>query len=312
MRGRGLQVPPIIIFSVTNRCNLKCKGCYAQAIREESSDVLSPSKMREIIGEAEDLGVSFFIIAGGEPLMRPEIMDITREFPGVLFLMATNGLLLDSDKIKQLASRRNTIPALSIEGTQMETDERRGAGVHKRLESKMAELKKEGVFFSVSITMTRSNFDIVTDEKFIDNAIKSGCGFFLFLEYTPIRKETEDWVITEKQRNDMKDVLGSLKKRFKAVFIGVPWDEEESGGCLASGRGFVHINASGDLEPCPLAPFSDTNLLDKSLTEALQSVFIKKLRDNHGLLAETRDGCALWKNREWVNGLLKSAAAEDK
>jgi MoaA/NifB/PqqE/SkfB family radical SAM enzyme len=312
MMKEGLHVPPITIFSITNRCNLRCKGCYAQAIREGATDELSPARMREIIMEADGLGVSFFIIAGGEPLMRPEIMEITKEFPRIIFLLVTNGLLLDSALIKQLSKQRNTVPVLSIEGTQIETDERRGAGVHKRLESKMEELKKEDVFFSVSITMTRSNFDIITDAKFIQNAIKGGCKFFLFLEYTPIRKDTEDWVITDKQRNDMKNILTDMRRRFKSVFIAVPWDEEESGGCLAAGRGFVHINASGDLEPCPFAPYSDVNLKNTCLRDALQSPFIKRMRDNHEKLSETGGGCALWNNREWVRGLLKPIQSGEK
>jgi MoaA/NifB/PqqE/SkfB family radical SAM enzyme len=108
----------------------------------------------------------------------------------------------------------------------------------------------------------------------------------------------------------MKDIITSFRKKHKSVFIGVPWDEEESGGCLASGRGFVHINASGGLEPCPFAPYSDVNLKNTSFKDALQSPFIKKMRENHELFAETSGGCALWKNREWVSGLLKSSGAE--
>ena len=65
MAREGVTVPPIIIFSITNRCNLRCKGCYAQAIRGEgSTDELSPGKLRSIVAEADALGVSFFVIAG--------------------------------------------------------------------------------------------------------------------------------------------------------------------------------------------------------------------------------------------------------
>ena len=67
----GVTVPPIAIFSITNRCNLRCKGCYAQAIRGETQEELSAEALRGIVSQAEDLGVSFFVIAGGEPLVRP-------------------------------------------------------------------------------------------------------------------------------------------------------------------------------------------------------------------------------------------------
>jgi MoaA/NifB/PqqE/SkfB family radical SAM enzyme len=300
----GLTVPPIAIFSITNKCNLRCKGCYAQAIRGDAPDELSAEKMRGIIAEADELGISFFVIAGGEPLTRPEIIDSAREFPHLVFLLVTNGLLLSPELVRRLATLRNVVPVLSIEGNQAETDERRGKGVHERLQHKMEELKRAGIFFSLSFTVTRTNFDTVTDLDFLQRAVDAGCRLFLLLEYTPIRAGTDEWVITDAQRAGMKALVASFRDRFPAVFIAVPWDEEEQGGCLASGRGFVHISASGDLEPCPFAPYSDTNLLQVSLRVALQSRFLRLMRANHDMFTETAGGCALWKNRETVESLL--------
>ena len=309
-RGRlareGLHVPPIAIFSITDRCNLRCKGCYAQAIRQEGHEELSEEKMRGIVAEAAELGVSFFVIAGGEPLTRPAILDITRDFPQIVFLLITNGMLLDRAMIARLAEQRNTVPVLSLEGTRAETDERRGRGVHERLEQKMRELKSAGVFFSISLTVTRANYDVVTDASFIQRAVAEGCKLFFFMEYTPIREGTDEWVITDAQREGMRGLVAGFRRRFPAVFVAVPWDEEDTGGCLASGRGFVHINASGDLEPCPFAPYSDTNLKKISLREGLQSPFLAAMRSSHDSFAETEGGCALWKRREQVRELLAS------
>jgi MoaA/NifB/PqqE/SkfB family radical SAM enzyme len=88
------------------------------------------------------------------------------------------------------------------------------------------------------------------------------------------------------------------------VFIAVPWDEEEQGGCLAFGRGFMHISASGDVEPCPFDPYSDASLRDMPLKEALKSLFLAAMRENHDMFSETVGDCALWKNREQVERLL--------
>jgi MoaA/NifB/PqqE/SkfB family radical SAM enzyme len=297
-------VPPIAIFSITNRCNLRCKGCYAQAIRGDAPDALEAGELRRIVAEAGELGISFFVIAGGEPLARPEILDITREFPRIVFLLVTNGLLLDEAVLAQLAEQRNTIPVLSLEGNQAETDERRGRGVFERLQGKMKELKSRGLFFSLSLTVSRLNFDTVTETRFIEESIRAGCRFFLFLEYTPIREGTDGWALTDAQRNRMRSQVQAFRRRFPAVFIAVPWDEEEVGGCLAAGRGFVHINADGDLEPCPFAPWSDANLKRLPLKEALQSRFLAALRENHSGLEDLEGGCSLWKNRKRVRELL--------
>ncbi len=301
----GTHVPPIAIFSITNRCNLRCKGCYAQAIRGDASEELSADELRSIVAQADQTGISFFVIAGGEPLVRPEIIDIARDYPHIIFLIATNGLLLDDSLMDSLVSLRNIVPSLSIEGNQPETDGRRGAGVHERLQRKMVELKRRGVFFSLSMTVTRENFPTVTDPDFVRSAIREGCRLFLFLEYTPVREGTEDWVITDSQREQMKGLVASFRSRFKAVFIAVPWDEDEQGGCLAAGRGFVHISATGDLEPCPFAPYSDVNLKNVPLKEALRSRFLALMRANHDLFTETSSGCALWNNRDRVRELLE-------
>ena len=76
---KGLHVPPMLIFSITNRCNLHCKGCYNWALRPQLGMELDGAKLQSVIGEAKELGISFVMIAGGEPLVRPEIL---RHYPG--------------------------------------------------------------------------------------------------------------------------------------------------------------------------------------------------------------------------------------
>ena len=97
-----------------------------------------------------------------------------------------------------------------------------------------------------------------------------------------------------------------FRKKYPAMFIALPWDEEEIGGCLSSGRGFIHISAEGNVEPCPFVPYSDTNLKHLSLKEALQSKMLNTIRENHEQLEETH-GCALWEKREWVKSLTNEA-----
>ena len=145
----------------------------------------------------------------------------------------------------------------------------------------------------------------MTDPSFIADLAGLGCKLFFFVEYSPIKEGTEDWVITEKQRGSTMDKVKTFREDFKSLFIAIPGDEEEIGGCLSAGRGFVHINATGDVEPCPFAPYSDANLRDSSLQDALQSEFLKTIRQNHGELSETEGGCALWVKREWVRSMLK-------
>ncbi|MFC1983645.1 radical SAM protein [Chloroflexota bacterium] len=304
LEREGIHVPPIIIFSITNRCNLHCKGCYHQALQRSSKPEISREKIRSIFSEAKELGISFMVLAGGEPLVRQEILDITRDFPEIICLVFTNGLLIADDLLAKLKGQRNFVPVISLEGWEEDTDSRRGEGVYEHLKRTIEDIKSIGLFWSVSLTVTKTNFTTITDHQFIASLSNLGCKLFFFVEYTPIQEGTEDWVITDEQRTNLLKMRDKFRNEFSALFIAVPGDEEEIGGCLSAGRGFVHISAYGDVEPCPFAPYSDTNLRDSSLKDALQSEFLRTIRENHEHLSETEGGCALWIEREWVRSLF--------
>ncbi len=305
---QGVHVPPILIFSITNKCNLHCRGCYNWSLRPARPAEMDTEKIRSVVAEAKQLGMSFVMIAGGEPLVRPEILDIIADFPEMTFLVFTNGLLIDAAMAARIAKERNFVPVLSLEGLESETDARRGQGVHRNLMETVKRIKERDIFWSVSLTVTTENFGTLTDEQFIEGLFKQGCRLFFFVEYTPVSEDTEKWLLTDAQRERLLEVRDSLRSRFPALFVAIPGDEEEIGGCLSAGVGFVHVNAAGDVEPCPFAPYSDSSLRDMSLKDALKSPFLKKIRENHGRLREAQGGCALWVEREWAKSLLETSA----
>jgi MoaA/NifB/PqqE/SkfB family radical SAM enzyme len=301
----GTHVPPIMIFSITHKCNLNCKGCYEKAIRPSVKKELTDNQIKNIISQAQELGISFVVVAGGEPFMRKKFFQTTKDFPDIIFVLFTNGLLINEDTLKIIKSQKNIVSLISLEGCEEETDEIRGKGVYNRLEKTMEKLNKNNLFFGTSLTLTSSNFDTITSDIFIQNLIDRGCRFFLFLEYNPIKPGTESWMVTKNQREKTMDIMKSFRKKWPALFIAVPGDEEAIGGCLSAGRGFIHINAGGDVEPCPFVPYSDMNLTKVTLKEALQSNFLREIRENHDKLHETGGSCALWEKRDWVQSLLK-------
>jgi MoaA/NifB/PqqE/SkfB family radical SAM enzyme len=311
-KALGVQVPAVMIVSITRQCNLSCKGCYMKAQHREPGPEMTPGQIRSVIGQAGDLGVSFIVFAGGEPLVRRgEILTLAREFPGIIFGVITNGLLIDEHLAESFAARRNIVPLISFEGLRGETDARRGKGVYGRLMKTCSLLGQAGVFFGCSLTVTKSNHALVTDEAFIRRMIDAGCTVFTFVEYVPVQEGTEDLVLTGEQRAALIGCLRTYPRRFPALFIGFPGDEDVFGGCLSSGRGFIHVSATGDLEPCPAAPFSDANLTRIPLREALRSRFLGEIRKHHERLTEAKGGCALWTNRAWVASLLGGPDRKD-
>ncbi|MGZ4907907.1 MAG: radical SAM/SPASM domain-containing protein [Halobacteriota archaeon] len=304
-RKENVHVPPFLILSVTDKCNLRCKGCIAFAHQERRSTAeLSEDRLRNLVSEAHQLGVSGIILAGGEPLIRKELLAITKDFPSIMFPLITNGTLIDETVIRQFKEQQNVVPLISIEGDEWDTDERRGAGIYQRLTRIMAKLRAEGIFFGCSLTLTRSNAATITETNFVKNLVDAGTRLFLLLEYVAFEEKTENWVVTDEQRHSLRQRIAEFRTQLPALFIAIPEDEEQYGGCLSAGRGFVHINAGGDVEPCPATPFSDASVQRMSLREALQSNLLRAIREQGLSLDESEGGCVLWTEREWVRSLL--------
>ncbi len=302
-RKRGVHVPPVIIFSATKRCDLNCKGCYHQAQHRTSEDI-SVERVSRLFKEAAELGTSIIVIAGGEPLTRPEILDSASLFSDIIFPVFTNGLLIDQRLAWMLRYNRNIVPMISLEGTKHVTDARRGEGMYDRVIKKMKLLKNNGVFFGASITVTSENYEEVTSDEFVSHLCTQGVKAVVYVEYVPIDRGTESLVLRPELRPIMDERVNYLRETMKAVFVNFPGDEEKMGGCLAAGKGFIHVSQNGAVEPCPASPFSDVNLNQVPLKEALKSGLLRKIRETPHSLLESSSGCALYDKEEWVKSLL--------
>lgn len=301
---QGIHVPPFMIASITKSCNLQCKGCYSRAHHQATAPDLTLERWHRLFYEAWDLGIEIILLAGGEPLVRREILEVTGNFPEIIFPLFTNGLLIDDSIIKMLKKQPNVIPVISLEGWTSDTDTRRGKGVFNQTEKVFRKLKDAHLFFGVSLMVTRGNFADITSDPFIKTLITAGCKLFFYVEYIPVEKDTAELTPTDEQRRRMIALMEEFRVKLPGLFVVFPGDEEKFGGCLSSGRGFIHVSPAGNTEPCPFAPYSDVNLANASLKEALQSKLLATIRENHEQLRETSGGCALWEKQEWVRSLL--------
>jgi MoaA/NifB/PqqE/SkfB family radical SAM enzyme len=306
----GTHVPPFVIYSITERCNLDCAGCYAKLLHRSDRPEVSDDRVLKLLREASDLGVSVMLLAGGEPLLRGNLLTFTAQFPHILFLLFTNGSLIDGATIDRLREQRHVVPVLSIEGGEDETDERRGGGTYRYVTEAMARLKKRRVFFGTSTTLTRENFELTTSEIHLRDLLRRGCRLFYYINYVPVKPGSDHLQLEPDQVRKLEERLADHRKSLPALFIAFPHDEIALGGCLAAGRGFLHINAYGDVEPCPFSPYSDTNLNETSFAEALASPLLQRVLAGSVVLDETDGRCALWKQRRWVEGLLAAGKQE--
>lgn len=309
MEERGTHIPAFLISSITNNCNLYCKGCYARENKIcgdfDKKQLMTDKKWLDIFLEAADLGVAFNLLAGGEPLMRKDVIEQAAKVKDMIFPIFTNGLLMNKDYLKLFSNHRNLIPVISIEGSKLITDNRRGTGTYERICKVMLELQKIKVLYGTSITVTSENLKEVTGTEFIKSLSDKGCRLVFFIEYVPVADGTEYLSLAEEDRNDLANRQEQLRREYEEViFLSFPGDEKYMGGCLAAGRGFFHINPYGGAEPCPFSPYSDCNLTDSNLLEAMKSPLFHKLNETKLVGGEHTGGCALFAHKKEVETIV--------
>ena len=305
----GQHIPSFLIASITSQCNLHCAGCYSRCnnatVDEAPVRQLTGEEWLRIFSEADELGISFILLAGGEPMLRRDILEAAGKRQNILFPIFTNGTFIDKRYFELFDRCRNLIPVLSIEGEKEATDARRGKGVYESLIRNMDELCRRDLIFGASVTVTTRNIREVTSDAFLQKLSDRGCKAVIYVEFVPVTEESAELAPGDAEREYLQAELSRRREEHpEMVYISFPGDEKSSGGCVAAGRGFFHINSHGGAEPCPFSPYSDVNVRDTSLKEALDSALFRALRDNGHLLEDHAGGCVLYEKRDLVEALL--------
>lgn len=239
-------------------------------------------------------------------MIRRDVIEAAGEFSSILFPVFTNGTLTDEKYMSLFRRSRNLLPVISIEGEADTTDNRRGKGTYEKIISSMDNMKRDGILFGASVTVTTENLEEVYSESFIESLISKGCGAVFYVEYVPVTEESSHLAPGDEHRKYAEQRLMSIREKYsEMVFVSFPGDEKRSGGCVAAGRGFFHINSHGGAEPCPFSPYSDVNIRDTSLKEALHSKLFRKLQENGTMNEDHKGGCILFEKRSEVESYIK-------
>ncbi len=308
---KGDHIPPFLIASITSQCNLHCAGCYSRCnhatVDAAPVSQLTDQEWQNIFEEADELGISFILLAGGEPMLRRDIIEAAGKHPHILFPVFTNGTFMDEAYFALFDRCRNLVPVMSIEGEKEITDARRGKGVYDRLISNMDEFHRCGLIFGASVTVTTENIREVSSHSFLQKLSDRGCKAVIFVEFVPVTEESKHLAPGDDDRGYLRGEIDRLRQEHpEMVYISFPGDEKSSGGCVAAGRGFFHINSHGGAEPCPFSPYSDVNVRDTSLREALKSPLFLALQAGDILKEDHPGGCVLHEKREQVEQILFS------
>ena len=306
----GCNVPWAILMDPTSACNLKCVGCWAAEYGQHSS--MSFETLDSIVRQGKELGVHFYLFSGGEPLVRKkDVIALCEKHSDCMFTAFTNGTLIDEAFADEMLRVKNFAPAISIEGFQGATDSRRGEGTFQAVIRALEILKRKKLVFGASLCYTRNNTEVIGSEEFIDYLIDQGAKFAWFFTYMPVGEDAvPDLMVTAEQREFMYHQIREFRST-KPLFTMDFWnDGEYVQGCIAGGRRYLHINAQGDIEPCAFIHYSDSNIYEKTLLEALQSPLFMQYHENQPFNDNHLRPCPLLDNPGRLTEMVVASGAE--
>jgi Predicted Fe-S oxidoreductases len=309
IRKYSCNIPWAVLMDPTAACNLHCTGCWAAEYGKNT--FLTYETLNRIINEGTELGTYTYIFSGGEPTMRKkDLIRLAESHPDCAFLAFTNGTLVDEAFADELKRVGNFALAFSIEGSEEDTDFRRGKGTYQSVIRAMDILREKGVIFGFSACYTSKNLDTIGSDAFVDLMIEKGCLFGWYFTYIPVGKDAvPELMATAEQRAFMYRKMREWRKT-KPCFLLDFWNDGEYVlGCIAGGRHYLHINANGDVEPCAFIHYSNINIKEHSLLEALQSPLFMEYRKNQPFNENMLRPCPMLDNPEKLREMVKNADA---
>ena len=302
----GCNIPWAILLDPTSACNLHCTGCWAAEYGNRLN--LSYDEIDSIIQQGKELGTYLYIYTGGEPLVRKnDLIKLCEKHSDCQFLSFTNGTLIDEDFADEMLRVKNFFPAISVEGFESATDSRRGTGTYQRVVKAMEILKERKLPFGISCCYTSQNLDSISSEEYFDQMIAWGAKFVWFFHYMPIGNDAApELMCSPQQREYMYRKIREYRTRKSIFAMDFQNDGEYVGGCIAGGRRYLHINANGDVDPCVFIHYSDSNIREKTLLEALQSPLFMAYHDGQPFNDNHLRPCPMLENPEKLRNMMHS------
>lgn len=303
------NIPWAILLDPTSACNLHCTGCWAAEYGNKLN--LTFDEIDDIITQGKELGIFMYIYTGGEPLVRKDdLIKISEKHDDCVFQCFTNSTLIDDAFAQELLRVKNFVPVISLEGFQETTDLRRGAGVYDKVMAAIDVLNRHKLVFGISTCYTSANFESVASEAFYDKLIDLGAYFLWLFHYMPVGNEAKTELLpTPEQRAELYRRIRKFRYEKPLFAMDFQDDAEYVGGCIAGGRRYLHINPNGDIEPCVFIHYSDSNIREKSLLDALRSPLMMAYHNNAPFNKNMLRPCPMLENPSRLRKMVKTVGA---
>jgi len=315
----------IVIWNLTNRCNLACRHCYSYA-DPHAEDFLSTEFILNAIPELKKAGIRFVIFSGGEPLIRRDIFVIAEAMraAGIVTYLSTNGLYVSEKNVDRIIETFNYI-GISIDGIESVHDRFRGLeGAYRKSLDAIALIQRHGGNAGIRFTLTEETkssfyamFDLAeaigVDKIYISHLVYSGRGldnlkidiskeerrtyveFMIDKAFEYIREERPIDIVTGNMEMDAILFLD----RFGEIYPDLKTEMERRlrrWGGNSAGNKLGNIDWMGRVKPDPFFPFYIGNMTERPFSEIWldeDSEMLERLRERPRRLEGACSGCGV-------------------
>ena len=151
---------PVVVWNMTQRCNLKCVHCYAHAIEVDGSDDINTEQAKTMIDDLAAYGAPVMLFSGGEPLVRKDLVELASHATsrGMRAVISTNGTLITKDKARELKEVGLSYVGISLDGMEAVHDKFRAVpGAFKKALEGIANCQAEGLKVGLRFTINKRN-----------------------------------------------------------------------------------------------------------------------------------------------------------
>jgi MoaA/NifB/PqqE/SkfB family radical SAM enzyme len=248
--------------------------------------------------------------------MHPHLFEMLEAHPDCYFQIFTNGHFITDEKAKRLRRLGNVTPLISVEGTEIISDERRGRkGVLGKTLEGVHNCLKHKVFTGVCTSLCQTNIDDLLTEKWVDRLIDMGVMYTWFHVYRPMGPDAcPDLCLTPEQQKRARQFVVDMRAKKPIIIVDAYFDGEGKALCPAATGITNHINPWGDIEPCPIIQFAresihSTEMDPRPLREKFRrSAFLNEFRT---LAQSTTRGCIVLERPDLLKQLVEKHGARD-
>lgn len=308
---KGQAFPPFLYVSIINSCNLRCRGCWVDVASPQA--MISLGDMNKLINSAKAHGNSFFGLLGGEPFLHPDLVKLLASHPDCYFQIFTNGHFITDEVAADLRRIGNATPLISVEGTELVSDQRRGQrGVLDKTLAGLETCVRHRLITGVTTSVCQNNYDDLVNEVWVDELIKRGVHYVWYTTYRPVGPDpSPELALRPEQVLGVRRFAMKMRNTKPIGVVDAYWDDEGRALCPAAVGISHHISPWGDIEPCPIIQFAGENIRDHDgdVYETItKSRFLEGFRDT---VTSTTRGCIVLERPDLLKTIVECQCARD-